>query len=93
MPKIIRILRSCSMKILVILLMISNIHLNNFKGDFLNVLIFLLPQILSYHNKPYINGKLIYSALRCCININFEKLTLMTGFVVQGYILVIFNTV
>ncbi len=42
-----------------------------------------LSQILSYHNKPYINGKLIYSAFRWCINLNFEKLTLMTGFVVS----------
>ncbi len=42
--------------------------------------------ILPYHNKPYINGKLIYSAFRWCTNLNFEKLTLMTGFVVQGHI-------
>ncbi len=32
-------------------------------------------QILSYHNKPYINTKLIYSAFRWCINLNFKKLT------------------
>ncbi len=32
-----------------------------------------------YYNKPYINGKLIYSAFRWCINLSFEKLTLMTG--------------
>ncbi len=37
-------------------------------------------------NKPYINGKLIYSAIRWCINFNFEKLILMTGFVVHGHI-------
>ncbi len=43
-------------------------------------------QILSYHNRPYINGKIIYSAFRWSININFEKWTLMTGFVVQGHI-------
>ncbi len=36
--------------------------------------------------KPYINGKLIYSAFRWCINLNFTKLTLMTGFVVQGHV-------
>ncbi len=42
-------------------------------------------QILSNHNKPYINGKIIYSGCRLCINLNFEKLTLMTGFVVQGH--------
>ncbi len=29
---------------------------------------------------------LIYSAFRLCINLNFEKLTLKTGFVVQGHI-------
>ncbi len=67
--------------------MISNmhckeLHLNNFKDDFLNISIFLHPQIpdlliLSYHNKPYINGNIIY----------FRELTLMTGFVVQGHIL------
>ncbi len=62
-------------------------HLNNFKGHFLNIEFFLHPQIpdlkiLSYHN----NGKLIYSAFRWCINLNFDKLTLKTGFVVQGHI-------
>ncbi len=35
-------------------------------------------QIVSYPNK-YTNGKFIYSAFRCCINLNCEKLTLMTG--------------
>ncbi len=48
---------------------------------------FQIFQILSYHNKPHINGKLIYSAFRWCINLNFEKFTLMTGFVIQGHIL------
>ncbi len=38
-------------------------------------------QILSDHNKPYINGNIIYSAFRWCMNLNFVKLTLMTGFV------------
>ncbi len=47
---------------------------------------FLHPQIpdfliLSDHNKPYINGSILDS----CINLNFEKLTLKTGFVVQGH--------
>ncbi len=37
--------------------------------------------------KPYINGKCIYSAFKLCINLNLEKCTLMTGFVVQGHIL------
>ncbi len=60
----------------------KELHLNNFKDDFLNISIFLHPQIpdfqiLSYHNKPYINGNIIY----------FRELTLMTGFVVQGHIL------
>ncbi len=52
--------------------------MDNFKGDFLNILIFLHPQIpdfqiLSYPNKPYINGKLIYSAFIFCTNLNLEK--------------------
>ncbi len=62
------------------------------KAIFSIFFIFLHPQIpdfpiLSYHNKPYINGKIIYSAFRWCINLNSKKLTLMTGFVVQGHIL------
>ncbi len=28
--------------------------------------------ILSYHNKPYINGNIIYSAFRWCINLNLK---------------------
>ncbi len=75
MPKIIRILRSCSIKIFCTFptVNISKLNFwlliciakNNFKGDFLNILIFLHPQIpdlqiLSYHNKPYINGKHIW---------------------------------
>ncbi len=65
--------------------------MDNFKGDFLNIsfIIFFHPQIpdfqilylrqiLSDHNKPYINGKLIS---KC---IHFE--TLMTCFVFQGHI-------
>ncbi len=36
-------------------------------------------------NKPYINRK-IYSAFRWCINLNWKKMTLMTGFVVQTHI-------
>ncbi len=43
-------------------------------------------QILSYHNKPYINEKIIYSAFRWCKNLNLEKLTLKTSFGVQGHI-------
>ncbi len=37
-------------------------------------------------NKLYINGKPIYSASIWCINLNFKKITLKTGFVVQGHI-------
>ncbi len=51
--------------------------------------IFLHPQIpdcqiLSHHNKPYINGNPIYSAFRWCITLNFTNWTLVTGFVVQA---------
>ncbi len=55
---------------------------NNFKDDFLNIQI---PdfKILS---KPYINGNITYSAFRWCINLNLKKLTLKTGFVLQGHI-------
>jgi len=42
-------------------------------------------------NTPYINGKLIYSALGLCINFNLKKLTHVTGFVVQGHILYMLN--
>ncbi len=64
---------------------------NNFKGDFLNIYIFLHPQIpdfqiLSDHNKPYINGNIIYLAFIWYTNLNFKILTRMTGFVVQGHI-------
>ncbi len=51
------------------------------KGNFLNMLPFFAPpdfQILSYHNKPYINWNIIYS--------DFNTFTLMTGFAVQGHI-------
>ncbi len=33
----------------------------------------------------------INSAFRLCINLNFRKLTLMTGFEVQGHIYMYFN--
>ncbi len=39
-------------------------------------------QILS---KPYINGNMIYSAFRWCINLNLNR---MTGFVLQGHMLI-----
>ncbi len=57
----------------------KKLNLNKFKDDFLNIWFFLHPQIpdfqiLSDHNKPYINGKFIYSAFRWCIHLNFVKL-------------------
>ncbi len=66
----------------------QELHLNKFKDDFLNIQIFLHPQIpdlqiLSDHNKPYINGNIIYSAFRWCIHLNLNR---MTGFVLQGHI-------
>ncbi len=48
--------------------------------------IYNLSQILSNHNKPFINRNIIHSDFRGCININLDKFTLMTGFVVQGHI-------
>ncbi len=105
MPKIIRILRSCSMKIFCTFPILNILKLNfwlviciakNFiwttlKEIFSIFRFFLHPQIpdlqiLSDHNKPYINGKIIYSAFRWCINLNFKKCTLMAGFVLQGHI-------
>ncbi len=49
---------------------------------------FLHPQIpdLQILSKPYINGNIIYSAFRWCINLNFQTLTLKTGFVLQCHI-------
>ncbi len=37
---------------------------------------------MSYHNKPYINGKLIHFGFRERINLSLKN-TLMTGFVVH----------
>ncbi len=39
----------------------------------------IVVQILSYPNKPYINGKLSYSAFRWCINLNFKKIDWFCG--------------
>ncbi len=88
MPKIIRILRSCSIKIFsklptvnisklyfwLVICIAKNFIWTTLKVIF-SILRFLLPQIpdlqiLSNHNKPYINVKLIYSALRWCISKN-----------------------
>ncbi len=45
---------------------------------------FLHPQIIYFQivSRP----KLIYSSFKLCVNLNFEKLTLKTGFMVQGHI-------
>ncbi len=55
---------------------------NNFKGDFLNMQMFLHPQIpdVQILSKPYINGNMIYSAFRWCITLSFTKLNLKTVF-------------
>ncbi len=42
-------------------------------------------QIYKYCPKPYINGNMIYSAFRWCINLNLNR---MTGFVLQGHMLI-----
>ncbi len=52
---------------------------------FYNLIWPILPDVLIFTISPYFNGKLIYSAFRLSINLNFTKLTLMTGFVVQGH--------
>ncbi len=76
----------------------KELNLDSFKPDFLNISIFFCPlrfqifkllylsQILSNPNILCINGKLIYSACMWFINLNLKKLTLETGFVVQGHI-------
>lgn len=48
-------------------------------GKYLNTQIsnLYLDKILSYPNKLYINGKRIYLAFRWCLNLNFQKLTLL----------------
>ncbi len=56
----------------VVICIAENFIWTNLNGDFLNISIFMHPQIpdfqiLSNHNKPYINGKIIYS-LWWCIN-------------------------
>ncbi len=60
----------------------QELHLDNFKGSFLNNSIFLLLSdsrfsnsyisAKSYPNKPYINGK-FYSAFGWCINKKVKK--------------------
>ncbi len=66
------ILRSRSMKIFstvniskLIFLLVICIAKNNFKDDFLNIQIFLHPQIPDFQilSKPYINGNMIYLAI------------------------------
>ncbi len=57
----------------------NNLIWTTLKVIFLIFWFFLHPQIpdfsqiLSYPNKPYINGKFIYSAFKLCINLNFKK--------------------
>jgi len=63
MLKIIRILRSCSLKIFSICHIINLIiecNLNNFKGDFFQCLDFFAPSDSQILSKPYINGNMIY---------------------------------
>ncbi len=97
MPKNIRILKSCSMKIFskcstvniskrnyLVICIVKNLIWTTLKVISQYFDFFLHPQIpyfqiFSYHNKPYINGNIIYSAFRWCIHLNFKKLTLMTG--------------
>ncbi len=104
MPKIISILRSCSMKIfctfptvniskvnfLIVICIAKNFIWTTLKM-ILSVFRFFSPldsrfsnlyldQIVSYTNKPCIDGKLF-----CCINLNLEELTLIIIFLVQGH--------
>ncbi len=56
-------------KFLIINMHCWELHLNNFKDDFLNISIFLHAQIpdLQILSKPYINANIINSAFRWCI--------------------------
>ncbi len=58
-----------------------------------SILIFFLPPLDSRFSNivQTINGNIIFSAFRWCINLNFQELTLMTGFVLQGHILYKFD--
>ncbi len=96
MPKIIRILRSCSMKIFskcptvnisklnfwLLICIAKNFIWTTLKMIFSIFRFVLHPQIpdLQILSKPYINGNIIYSAFRLCINLNFKKNDLLTGF-------------
>ncbi len=51
---------------------------------FLCTVRFQIFKILSYHNKPYINGKLIYSAFRRCINLDLKKIDPYDWFCAPG---------
>ncbi len=82
----------------VLVICIAKSHFDNFKGNFLNIRIFFALSDYrfssSYISAKYFpiltshNEKLIYSAFRLCINLSFQKLTFMTGFVAQGHILI-----
>ncbi len=86
------------------LFLISNmhcleLHLDNFKGDFLNIYLFLLPQISWILENSCISGKYCHiltnhTSMKIWfvqfsddeyISINKKK-SLLTGFVVQGHI-------
>ncbi len=101
MPKIIRILRSCSMKIFCRFPTI-NISKHNFwlviciaKNFIWTTLkmIFSIFRFLCILRFQIL--KVVSQCFRWCINIkyNFAKLTLLTGFVVQGHICTFLNVV
>ncbi len=102
MTKIIRILRSCSMKIFskfptvnisklnfwLVICIAKNLIWITLKVIFSIFWFFLHPQIPDLPNivQTIHQWKAIYSALRWCIHLNLEKLTSMTGFVLQSHI-------
>ncbi len=104
MPKIIRILRSCSMKIFSKFLTVNISKLNfwlviciakNFIWTTLKVIFsifrfFCTLRFQIYKYCPIITNHTSMESylfsFRWCINLNFEKMTLKTGFVLQGHI-------
>ncbi len=85
-----RILRLCSMKIFSTFPIINISKLNFWLLICIaEILIWtslkMIFSIFIFFCTLYIN--IIYSAFRWCIHLNFTKLTLMTGFVLQGHIL------
>ncbi len=59
------------------------LHLDNFKGDFLNIWIYWHPQILDFQIVASMGS--LFIQLSDDVTLNFKRLTLMT-FVVQGHI-------